>query len=142
MSTYRSLNFYRKAQAVVSGVNVLIKSWPRSMQAQEIGRQLFRAAISVGANIAEGHGRHAGKEYIHYLVIAQGSVNEVDHWLHTAQTCHLGPAEKLSELIALNTEVSKMLHTTIQTLRQRDTKSLRESPIPYTPNLSPLEDNT
>jgi four helix bundle protein len=46
------------------------------MQAQEISRQLLRSAMSIGANIAEGHGRHEGAEYIHYLIIAQGSANE------------------------------------------------------------------
>jgi four helix bundle protein len=69
VSGYRDLIFYQKAQEVVRGIDLLIKTWPQSLQVQEISRQLFRSAISVGANIAEGHGRHQGREYIHYLTI-------------------------------------------------------------------------
>ena len=109
------------------------------MHGQEISRQLFRAASSVGANIAEGHGRHAGQEYIHYLIIARGSANEVDHWLRTSLDCGIGDTQKINGLIGLNNETRKMLTSTIQTLSQKQlTKTLREPPIPYSPN--PSED--
>ena len=79
MGNYQELIFYQKARQVAKAVDGLIKIWPSTMQAQEISRQLFRSATSVGANIAEGHGRHQGTEYIHYLIIAQGSANETEH---------------------------------------------------------------
>ena len=139
MAGYRELIFYQKAREVVKGINALIKQWPRSMQAQEIGQQLFRAATSVGANIAEGHGRHQGREYVHYLIISQGSANEVDHWLNTAFDCNLGDETKIQKLIALNTEVTKMLAGTIRTRKSRQTKrSTREDSPPYSPAPSPF----
>ncbi len=102
MSNYQELIFYQKARQVVKRVDTLVKSWPKTMLAQEISRQLFRSATSVGANIAEGHGRHQGTEYIHYLIIAQGSANETEHWLRTAQDCELGTNEEISEILKLN----------------------------------------
>jgi len=136
---YRDLAFYQKAREVVRGVLELIKNSPRTMQGQEVARQLFRAASSVGANIAEGHGRHAGQEYIHYLIIARGSANEVDHWLRTSLDCGIGDTQKINGLIGLNNETRKMLTSTIQTLSHKQlTKTLREPPIPYSPN--PSED--
>lgn len=145
MSDYRELVFYQKAQEMVKDVDALVKTWPRSMQEQEISRQLFRATTSVGANIAEGHGRHQGREYIHYLTIAQGSANEVDHWLHTSIDCQLRNGAEIKRLISLNAEVCKMLATTIRTLKSRQpTKSVREDSLPYTlaPSpLSPLEES-
>lgn len=136
---YRALAFYQKARQVVRGVLELIQNSPRTMPGQEIARQLFRAASSVGANIAEGHGRHAGQEYIHYLIIARGSANEVDHWLHTSLDCGFGDREKINGLICLNNETRKMLTSSIKTLSGKPPqKTLREPPIPYSP--IPFED--
>jgi four helix bundle protein len=142
---YRDLAFYQKARKVVIEINREILTWPKHSLSQDIVRQLMRASTSVGANIAEGHGRHIGAEYIHYLYIAQGSANEVDHWLQTAIDCNLGDLERNKDLIRLNNETRKMLHAAINTLLERQaSKTLRETPDPYshTP-LSPndIEDN-
>ena len=45
-----------------------------------------------------------GQEYIHFLIIAQGSANEVDHWLNTAFELWIGKLGKLRQILALNTE--------------------------------------
>lgn len=136
---YRELKFYQRAQEVVNGIHAEIKRWPREMQAQEIARQLFRAAVSVGANIAEGHGRHEGAEYAHFLTIAQGSANEVDHWLHTALECGIGNIQALSHLLSLNIETRKMLTAALGSLRDKlAARSVREeASSPYSLILYP-----
>jgi four helix bundle protein len=126
MGNYQELIFYQKARQVVKAVDALVKSWPKTMQAQEISRQLFRSATSVGANIAEGHGRHQGTEYVHYLIIAQGSANETEHWLHTAKDCSLGPNEKIDEIVRLNVEVARMITSTITTIRAKQKQVIEE----------------
>ena len=131
---YKDLGFYQKAQLVVRELNTELNVWPKSMQAHTISRQLFRATTSVGANIAEGHGRHQGKEYIHFLIIAQGSANEVDHWLNTALDCSIGSPQSLHRIIYLNKETRKMLTATIKSLRTKhQVKELSETPTPYSP---------
>jgi four helix bundle protein len=126
MGNYQELIFYQKARQVVKAIDALIKSWPKTMQTQEISRQLFRSATSVGANIAEGHGRHQGTEYVHYLIIAQGSANETEHWLHTAKDCGLGPNEKIDEIVRLNIEVARMITSTITTIRAKQKQVIEE----------------
>ena len=132
MGNYQELIFYQKARQVAKKVDALIKSWPKTMQAQEISRQLFRSATSIGANIAEGHGRHQGTEYIHYLIIAQGSANETEHWLHTAQDCGLGANEEINEILILNNEVVRMITAAINTIRAKQgAKHIREEEAEY-----------
>ena len=46
--------------------------------------QLPRSAVSIMANIAEGYGRRSDKEFIQYLSIAHGSVEEFKSHLYVA----------------------------------------------------------
>lgn len=111
------------------------------MQAQEISRQIFRSASSVGANIAEGHGRHQGTEYVHYLIIAQGSANETEHGLHTAQDCGLGPPEKIAKILSLNNEVVRMITSTISSIRSKQgSKSILEDRAEYSTGVNVILD--
>ena len=50
-----------------------------------MGRQLVRAADSIGANIAEAMGRWTLPDAKRFLLIAKGSVNETEHWLLRAR---------------------------------------------------------
>lgn len=132
MGNYQELIFYQKARQVVKDVDALVKSLPKTMQAQEISRQLFRSATSVGANIAEGHGRHQGTEYIHYLIVAQGSANETEHWLNTAKDLQIGNTEKIDDILKLNNEVIRMITSTISAIRaKQETKTIREGATDY-----------
>ncbi|HKG53689.1 MAG TPA: four helix bundle protein [Anaerolineales bacterium] len=140
MSNYQELIFYQKARQVVKVVDALIRNWPKTMQAQELSRHLFRSATSVGANIAEGHGRHQGTEYVHYLIIAQGSANETEHWLHTAKDCGLGLNDKIDEALRLNNEVVRMITTTINTIREKK-KQITEENANYLVDSDTVNDN-
>lgn len=141
MGDYRDLIFYQKAREVVKSINDLIKAWPKTMQAQEISRKAFRSAMSIGANIAEGHGRHEGSEYIHYLIIAQGSANETDHWLHTIIDIGLSPKERIESLINQNNGVRRMLTSSINTLRSKwTTGNIQEEATPYIAKIQPSDE--
>ena len=141
MGNYQELIFYQKARQVAKDVNALVKSWPKTMQAREISRQIFRSASSVGANIAEGHGMHQGTEYVHYLIIAQGSANETEHRLPTAQDCGLGPPEKIAKILSLNNEVVRMVTSTISTIRSKQgSKSIRENRVDYNTDVNVIVD--
>jgi four helix bundle protein len=130
---YHELTFFQKARKVTQEINNELRAWTKAMQAQEIARQVFRATTSIGANIAEGHGRHIGPEYIHFLTIAQGSANEVDYWLNTALDCGIGNQENIRRIMALNLETLKMLSATINSLRNHRINAMHETPAPYSP---------
>jgi four helix bundle protein len=54
----------------------LVKRFPRTLDAIEIGRQLLRAATSVGANVEEAHGAESQRDFVHKMGIACKEVRE------------------------------------------------------------------
>ena len=73
---YRKVDAYNLAKELAKYVYQLLRSFPPE-ERFALTDQTRRAAISVPANIAEGLGRFAIKERIHFLDIAYGSLAEV-----------------------------------------------------------------
>jgi four helix bundle protein len=71
--------------------------------------QLRRAAISVGANIAEGNGRAHRKEYLQHLSISQGSLNEVVTLLTVSQLLGYVTRQGTETALGLADETGRML---------------------------------
>jgi four helix bundle protein len=59
------------------------KLFPKSEQ-YNLTSQIRRAAVSITANIAEGHGRYYYQENIQFCRISRGSINEVLDHLYAA----------------------------------------------------------
>ena len=64
------------------------RRWPLFEQSA-VGRQLARAALSVGANIAEAQGRGHPADQRRILLIARGELLETKHWIERAQAAEL-----------------------------------------------------
>ena len=71
--------------------------------------QLQRAAVSVAANIAEGHGRDHLGDYLHHLSIATGSIMELETHLLIAQRLSYVTETDIKSALDLSAEVSRML---------------------------------
>jgi four helix bundle protein len=81
--------------------------------------QLFRAASSVAANIAEGQGRLAKGDNVRHLGIARGSLFELETHLSTAELIGVLAAAELHVAFGLADEVGRMLTTLIRRLGTR-----------------------
>jgi four helix bundle protein len=81
--------------------------------------QILRATTSVGANIAEGYGRHYKKNYRLFLSIARGSSFEVDYWLEVAIELKKYNNEVLEKFRSNNLELIKMLTVMMKNLERR-----------------------
>ena len=73
---FEKLNAWQESRKMVVAVYQLLKKFPAE-ERYALCDQLRRAAISVPSNIAEGNGRIAVKEQIHFLEIAYSSIMEV-----------------------------------------------------------------
>lgn len=71
--------------------------------------QIIRAAASVPANIAEGHGRGTRKDYAHFISIARGSLSELETFVLLVQTLELAEADRCEAVLDLCSEVGRML---------------------------------
>ena len=74
---------YRDLHVWQLGVQLVIESYAvgRQLPADErfgLTAQIRRAAVSIPANIAEGHGRSSRGDYRHHVWIAAGSLRELE----------------------------------------------------------------
>lgn len=79
--------------------------------------QIRRSAISIPANIKEGH-RRTRKSYLHHLSIALGSHAELETYLEITQRLGLLSGEVLRDTRATLDSTGRMLHGLIRSLEQ------------------------
>jgi len=76
--------------------------------------QLFRAALSICNNLAEGYEMPTGPHQLKYLWIAKGSCNEVCSMLILAKRRGYFPDEMIERMLGLQDETGKLIRTYIQ----------------------------
>tara|TARA_B100000676_G_scaffold311907_1_gene383714 strand:+ start:8135 stop:8446 length:312 start_codon:yes stop_codon:yes gene_type:complete len=80
-----------------------------------LSQQMRRASVSVASNIAEGSGRGTDKDFVHFLYIARGSLQELETQLFLSSRLAFQ-----DELEKLNQDVDRiyaMLSNLIQALK-------------------------
>ena len=83
IQTYRDLTAWQKSMDLVAEIYRLAKLFPQE-EVFGLTSQIKRSAVSIPANIGEGHGRIHRKEYLHHLSIARGSLMETETHLQIA----------------------------------------------------------
>lgn len=87
--------------------------------------QLKRSAISIMSNIAEGYGRGGNKEFIHFLYISNGSINELKSQLYIAHDLNFLPVESFKEAVSLLTEIELMIKSLAKKLKEADNTGIK-----------------
>lgn len=84
MKDFKELRVWSKAHELTVLVYKLTRAFPRD-EVYGLTSQVRRSAASVGANIAEGCGRHSDGEMTRFLQIARGSASETEYHLLLAK---------------------------------------------------------
>jgi four helix bundle protein len=108
LKSYRELEVWTKAMALAKAIYAAADAMPKREE-YRLTSQLIRAAISIPANIAEGHARATRKDYAHFISIARGSTAELETLILLAESTELLPQSTTRQLLASTEEVGRML---------------------------------
>ncbi|HVS21904.1 MAG TPA: four helix bundle protein [Pyrinomonadaceae bacterium] len=116
LKSYRELNVWQK------GINLVVESYRFSAafpKAEVYGltSQIRRAAVSIPANIAEGYGRGSRKEYLQFLIVAQGSLKELETHFIIAERLRYATQAQSQRLLTQTDEIGRMLGSLIRKLK-------------------------
>ena len=81
---FKDLIVWQKGMDIAEKCYYLTKSFPRE-ELYGMVQQIRRASASIPANIAEGYGRRSSGDYVRFLNISQGSINELQTHLILCQ---------------------------------------------------------
>ena len=124
---------YRDLHVWQVGVRLVIESYEvaRRLPADErfgLIAQIRRAAVSIPANIAEGHGRNSRGDYRHHVCVAAGSLRELETLFTLLAELKYVDEKSLVPVQRLCDELGRMLARLAKRL---------ESPAPRRPPTSP-----
>lgn len=112
---FKGLIVWKKSYEMALEMYGMTKNFPVNEQYGLVS-QVRRAAISVSANIAEGYERKYRKEYIQFLMIAKGSLGELETYLLFARDLGYISREKYLHIEAIRIDVIKLLRGLINSL--------------------------
>ena len=117
VKSYKDLKVWGKAMDLAVESYRLTKLLPKS-EMFGLMAQIRRAAVSIPANIAEGHGRDHLGDYLHHLSIANGSLIELETHLLIIRRLYTMETE-LQVAFAMTDELSRMLSGLTNRLKER-----------------------
>jgi four helix bundle protein len=115
IKSFKDLVVWQEAVALAALTYGLAKSLPKS-ETYGLTSQMQRAAVSIAANIAEGHGREQTGVFIQFLRTAQGSLKELETHLIIAEKVELVTIQQTGPLYEKCDAVGRMLRSLIRSL--------------------------
>jgi four helix bundle protein len=106
--SFRDLEAWQLGIEFAVRVYRLTKSFPRE-ELYGLTSQLRRSAVAIPSNLSEGH-QQGTKAYLHYVVIAIGSLAEADTQLEISNRLCLVQREEIAPVVELATRLRRVLH--------------------------------
>jgi four helix bundle protein len=114
-TNFENLRVYHLSEELADEVWGIVKKWD-SFARDTVGRQLVRAADSVGANIAEGTGRGSFPDNRRFVRVGRGSLYEAQHWLRRAFKRGLLTDQHVTKLKPILDELAPTLNAYLKSI--------------------------
>jgi four helix bundle protein len=114
-TNFENLQVHRLAERLADEIWAIVKRWDQ-FERNTLGKQIVRAADSVGANIAEGTGRGSFQDNRRFIRMAHGSLNETQHWLRRAYKRSLLTTEQVEKLRPIIAELAPKLNSYLRSV--------------------------
>lgn len=121
IASYRDLRVWQEAMTLAEDAYRIAVILPKGRGG--LSDQIWRSALSVPANIAEGYGRGSSRSYVQFLKIARGSLYELETEVLLAQRVRLLDGSQTAPLLSRAESISKMLNAMIKSIRMHQTST-------------------
>jgi four helix bundle protein len=129
-TNFEKLRVYRLAEELADLIWNIVLQWDRFAK-ESMGRQIVRAADSVGANIAEGTGRGSYQDNKRFARVARGSLYETQHFLRRAFRRKLLSEADIKTLKTLVDNLAPQLNSYIKSIGPNGIDSQKKSTTDY-----------
>ena len=128
ITSFKNLLTWKIAHDLVLEIYSLTNDFPKE-ERYSLTDQIRRAAVSVTSNIAEGFGRYTFNDKRHFLIIAKGSLFELQSQLILATDLRYLDSEKLFTIEKAIENTKKLLYASIKNCNTMRNKYLKKSAI-------------
>jgi four helix bundle protein len=118
VQNFRDLRVWQLGMVLVEQVYRLSRGFPKQ-ETFGLTSQIQRAAVSIPANIAEGHAMGSTKDFLRFLAIAQGSLAELETHLMLAERISYADQADVAAILDQCTQEARMLRSLRMRLRGR-----------------------
>ncbi|MFP4651643.1 MAG: four helix bundle protein [Phormidium sp.] len=115
INDFKELLIWQKGIDIAEQCYLITKNFPKE-ELYGMVQQIRRSATSIPANIAEGYGRQYRKDYLRFLNIARGSINELETHFIVSKRVGLCTSKELDKIVPLLKEESRMITSLIKKL--------------------------
>jgi len=130
MKSHQDLEVWQKSMDLVTKIYEVTKQFPKE-ELYGLTSQIRRAAISIPSNIAEGRSRRGTKDYIRFIVIARGSLAELETQILISKNLAYISDEILQPLYEDVNRLARMVNGLISKLDER--LNIESVPTPHFP---------
>jgi len=117
-TNFEKLQVYQLSEKIADNVWNIVVTWSPFAR-DTVGKQIVRAADSIGASIAEGSGRGSLVDNRRFVRMARGSLYETLHWLRRSYMRKLLSQSEVKKLRELVQELSPKLNAFLRSVDQR-----------------------